>query len=170
MLGSRCCLAYVSPPSCRHSNGNESAHAVARSNEVIERLEELSLQSTDAEDAARRFIAAGDRLDLARCREELSRAREREVELESLVADSSVQRKNIAAVRRLINQQADTILQSMASDINTGTCLRCQVSRLSHHWTEPALVPTSGRQFSRWKPRSAAYCVKQLSGRSGRSL
>ena len=98
-----------------------SAHAVARSNEVIERLEELSLQSKDAEDAARRFIAAGDRLDLARCREELSRAREREVELESLVADSSVQRKTIAVVRRLINQQADTILQSVASDISAGT-------------------------------------------------
>ena len=98
-----------------------SAHAVARSNEVIERLEELSLQSKDAEDAARRFISAGDRLDLARCREELSRAREREVELENLVADSSVQRKTIAAVRRLISQQADTILQNVPPDINTGT-------------------------------------------------
>jgi diguanylate cyclase (GGDEF)-like protein/PAS domain S-box-containing protein len=96
----------------------ESARAVARTNEVIERLEELSLQSTDAEEAARRYIATPDRLDRARCREELGQAREHEGELENLVADNFAQRKNIAAVRLLVNQQADTILRSLPPDVS----------------------------------------------------
>jgi len=106
------CLAAV----LQTLHWEESARALARTNEVIERLDELSLQSKDAEDAARRFIATPDRLDLARCREELSQAKERERELENLVAERPAQRKNIAAVRRLINQQADTILRSMTAD------------------------------------------------------
>src|SRR6202034_3697168 len=91
----------------------ESARAVARTNQVIERLEEVSLESKDAEDATRRFIATPDRLDLARCREALSQAKEREGELENLVADSSAQRRNIVTVRRLIHQQIDTILSGI---------------------------------------------------------
>ena len=74
---------------------------MAHTNQVIERLEELSLESKDAEDAARRFIATPERLDLARCREALSQAREREGELENLIAESSAQRKNMVSVRQL---------------------------------------------------------------------
>lgn len=94
----------------------ESAHAVARTNQVIERLEEVLLQSADAEDAARRFTAAPDRLDLARCREALSQAREREGELENLVADSSAQRRNLLVVRHLIGRESDTLLHSFPAD------------------------------------------------------
>jgi diguanylate cyclase (GGDEF)-like protein/PAS domain S-box-containing protein len=94
----------------------ESARAVALTNQVIERLEEVSLESMDAEDAARRFIDTAEHLDLARCREVLSQAKEREGELENLVADSFAQRGNMVTVRRLIHQQADTILQAMSGN------------------------------------------------------
>jgi diguanylate cyclase (GGDEF)-like protein/PAS domain S-box-containing protein len=94
----------------------ESARAVAHTNQVIERLEEVSLESKDAEDAARRFIATPDRLDLARCREALSQATEREGELENLVANGSAQRRNMGTVRRLIHQQVSTILQGMSAN------------------------------------------------------
>ena len=94
----------------------ESARAVAHSNQVIERLDELSLLSTDAEDMARRFIATPDRRDLARCREELSQAKEREGEIENLIADNPIQRRNVLAVRRFVNHQADTILRGVASE------------------------------------------------------
>lgn len=53
----------------------ESARAVAHTNQVIERLEQLSLESKDAEDAARQYVATPDRRDLARCREALSEAK-----------------------------------------------------------------------------------------------
>jgi diguanylate cyclase (GGDEF)-like protein/PAS domain S-box-containing protein len=106
------CLAAV----LQTREWEKSADAVARTNQVIERLEELSLLSKDAEDAARRYIALPERPDLARCREELSQAKEREGELENLVADSSAQGKNMLVVRRLINQQADTILRGIAPD------------------------------------------------------
>ncbi len=106
------CLAAV----LQTREWERSAHAVAHTNQVIERLEELSLLSKDAEDAARRYIATPGRPDLARCREELSQAKEREGELENLVADSSAQWKNMLVVRRLINQQADTMLRGIAPD------------------------------------------------------
>lgn len=106
MLG--ICLAAV----LQTVQWEESAHAVARTNQVIERLDEVLLQSADAEDAARRFTATPDRLDLARCREALSQAREREGELENLVADSSAQHRNLLVVRRLIGRESDTLLHS----------------------------------------------------------
>ena len=87
----------------------ESARALAHSNEVIERLEEVSLDSRDAEDAARRYVAAPEPVDLARCREALSQARERERELENLLTVSSGPRGNIGSIRRLIDRQADTL-------------------------------------------------------------
>jgi diguanylate cyclase (GGDEF)-like protein/PAS domain S-box-containing protein len=118
------CLAAV----LQTREWERSAHAVARTNQVIERLEELSLLSKDAEDAARRFIATPDRLDLARCREELNQAKEREGELENLVADSSTQWTNTVVVRRLINQQADTILRSMSSAGNPEDVRKALVS------------------------------------------
>ena len=104
------CLAAV----LQTNQWEESARAVARTNQVIERLEEVSLESKDAEDAARRFTTTFGRFDLARCTEALSQAQEREGELENLVADGSVQRRNMPAVRRLIHQQADTILSGIA--------------------------------------------------------
>jgi diguanylate cyclase (GGDEF)-like protein/PAS domain S-box-containing protein len=105
------CLAAV----LQTGEWEESARAVAHTNLVIGRLEELSLLSKDAEDAARRYIATPDHADLARCREELNQAKEREGELEYLVADSSAQRKNMEVVRRLIDQQADTMLRATGS-------------------------------------------------------
>ena len=92
-----------------------STRSVAHTNQMIERLEELSLLSTEAEDAARRFAATADRLDLARCREELSQAKEREGELETLIADSAAQRSNMVVVRGLIDQQADTIQRGFST-------------------------------------------------------
>lgn len=89
-----------------------SAHAVARTNQVIERLEELSLQSMEAEDAARRFVAKPDPVELSRCREALSQAKERAGELENLAVDSFAQRTSMAVVRRLISEQADTLTRS----------------------------------------------------------
>ena len=106
------CLAAV----LQTNQWEESARAVARTNQVIERLEEVSLDSKDAEEAARRFIATPDRLDLARCREALSQAKEREGELENLVADSSAQRRNMVTVRRLIGRQVDTIMGGISPD------------------------------------------------------
>jgi diguanylate cyclase (GGDEF)-like protein/PAS domain S-box-containing protein len=92
----------------------ESSRAVADTNQVIERIEELSFESKDADDSARRFIANADRLDLARSREALSQAKAREGELEALISDSATQRKTALTVRRLINQQVDTLLPSLA--------------------------------------------------------
>jgi diguanylate cyclase (GGDEF)-like protein/PAS domain S-box-containing protein len=94
----------------------KSARSVARSNEAIETLEELSLKSTDAEDAARRFMAAPNRLDLARCGEELGQAKKREAEIEPLIADNPVLRGKMAEVRRLLSRQTDTIKRSIASE------------------------------------------------------
>jgi len=91
----------------------ENAQALAHSNQVIEQLEGLSLQSTDAEAAARRFIVTPGVLDLARCRRSLSQAVAGEKKLEALVADSESQRRNVQTVRRLIGQQAETILRSL---------------------------------------------------------
>jgi diguanylate cyclase (GGDEF)-like protein/PAS domain S-box-containing protein len=93
-----------------------STRSVAHTNQVIERLEELSLLSTEAEDAGRRFAATSDRLDRERCREELSQAKEREGELENLIAESGSQRSNMVLVRGLIDQQADTIQRGFSSN------------------------------------------------------
>jgi diguanylate cyclase (GGDEF)-like protein/PAS domain S-box-containing protein len=94
----------------------DSARALARTNEVIQRLEELSRQSVDAVDAARRFIVAPSRVDLALCREALGLTQEREGELENLVANSAAQRRNIVTVRTLIGRQAEALLPVLASD------------------------------------------------------
>ena len=99
----------------------ESARSVAHTNQVIERLEELSLESKDAEDSARRFIPTLDRLDLARCREALSQAKEREGEIETLIAGNPVQTRNVVSVRRLIKYQADMMLPSLASATLSGS-------------------------------------------------
>jgi diguanylate cyclase (GGDEF)-like protein/PAS domain S-box-containing protein len=96
----------------------ESARWVAHTNQVIERLEEVSLESKDAEEAARRFVSTFDRFDLARCREALSQAKERETELENLIADNSVQRRSVVAVRHLIHQQVDTTLRGISASGN----------------------------------------------------
>jgi len=92
-----------------------STQVVARTNQVIERLEELSLFSTEAEEAARRYAAKPTQTDLARCREALRQAVQREGELENLVAGSLAQKNSIEAVRRLIREQAATMLNSLPS-------------------------------------------------------
>lgn len=93
-----------------------STRSVAHTNQVIERLEELSLLFTEAEDAARRFAATSDRLDLERCREDLSQAKEREGELENLIAESAAQRNNIMVVRGLMARQAGAIQRAITPD------------------------------------------------------
>ncbi len=98
----------------------ESAQAVARADQVIQQLEGLSLQSADAEAAARRFIVTPGVLELARCRRSLRQALAREKELEALVADSESERRNVRALRRVVGQQAETILRSLPDSGATG--------------------------------------------------
>jgi CHASE3 domain sensor protein len=135
----------------------ESARAVARTNQVIDRLEEVSLESKDAEDAARRFTATSDRRDLARCREALSQAQEREGELENLAADSSTQRSNMITVRRLIHRQVDTIQRGISASGD-------------QEGVRQALASLDGEGLSSdWNPKSAACCAHEPCGRNGRS-
>ncbi|MDP9053752.1 MAG: diguanylate cyclase [Acidobacteriota bacterium] len=93
----------------------ESARWVARTNEVIERVEELSFESKDADDAARRFIATLNPLALARCRDTVRQLKLRETELESLIRDNPVQRRNATVVRGLIEYQVDTLGRGLAA-------------------------------------------------------
>jgi diguanylate cyclase (GGDEF)-like protein/PAS domain S-box-containing protein len=97
----------------------ESSRAVANTNDAIDRIAELSFQSKDADDSARRFIANLDRLDLARSREALSQANERETELEGLIAGPPASSKAEASVRQLVEQQAAILLPALASPKST---------------------------------------------------
>lgn len=84
---------------------------MAHAHEVIERLQEISLDSKDAEDAARASVSSGDRRDVARCLDDLTQAKERERDLESMVAGNTAQLKNALVVRRLIDRQADVMIK-----------------------------------------------------------
>jgi diguanylate cyclase (GGDEF)-like protein/PAS domain S-box-containing protein len=95
----------------------ESARKAAHAHEVIERLEEISLASMDADDDARASLSSMDRRDLARCLKDLDEAKERESELERTVSDSSVQHKNALVIRSLINRQ----VEAMANGARSGT-------------------------------------------------
>ncbi len=95
----------------------DSARKIAHAHEVIERLEQISYFSKDAEDAARIFISSLDRQDLARSMNALARAKAIGSELESLVSSNAEQRKGALAVRRLIDRQAD----AMAASIRSGS-------------------------------------------------
>lgn len=107
MLG----ICYASVEQTRQ--WEEGARAVARSNQVIEQLERLSLQTTDAEAAAQRFIVNPRTVDLARCRRSLAQAVASEQELETLLAGSLATRQKIQAVRQLIDHQARMLLGSL---------------------------------------------------------
>jgi diguanylate cyclase (GGDEF)-like protein/PAS domain S-box-containing protein len=99
----------------------ESSRAVAVAQNVIERIAELSFESQDADDSARRFITTLDRLDLARCREALRQTEERESEIEVLVAENSGQRKISQSVYRLVSSQTDTLFAALAAvDMSSG--------------------------------------------------
>jgi len=91
----------------------QSTQALARAHQIIERLEDLSLQLADAEDAARKYIITPDNSDPARCRESLRRAVDQAKELQSLLAGAGSQRNNLDAVSGLITKQAETILRSL---------------------------------------------------------
>jgi diguanylate cyclase (GGDEF)-like protein/PAS domain S-box-containing protein len=90
----------------------ESARWVAHTHEAIDQLEDISLQSKEAEDAARRFVATVDPLDLRRCRAALNQAQKRAAELENLFGDSAAQLRRAEYVRGLIDRQAGRILQA----------------------------------------------------------
>jgi len=94
---------------------DETSRAVAHTNEVIERIEELSFQSKDADDAARRYLVTLDRLDLARSREALSQTKERHSELEAMIADSSSELEAGAGIAALIDAQVSTMLPALAT-------------------------------------------------------
>ena len=86
----------------------DSARRVARAHEEIERLQEISLASTDAEDAARAS-------DLARCLDDLKHAKELEGELERMVSGDAAQQKNALVIRRLIDRQVDAMTNGARS-------------------------------------------------------
>lgn len=92
----------------------KSVRAVAGTNEIVESLDAVLLESAEAENAARRFVAGAEEADLARCREALNHAGERERELEALVPEGSAQRRNVLTVRRLIAGETDSLLRSFA--------------------------------------------------------
>lgn len=87
-----------------------SAHRAARAHEAIERLQDIALDSTDAEDAARAPFA-----DPVRCLDDLKQAKLRESELEKMVSSNAEQQKDALAIRRLIDRQADTITNGARS-------------------------------------------------------
>jgi diguanylate cyclase (GGDEF)-like protein/PAS domain S-box-containing protein len=93
----------------------ESSRQINHTHEVIERIDQLALNSKDAEEAARRFVAIGDLGDLERCREDLRLANDREREFETLVADDPIQRKNAVVARHLINQQTAMLVAGSRS-------------------------------------------------------
>lgn len=93
----------------RNFTFESSARRIAHAHEVIERLEEISFLSKDAEDAARIFVSSPDKHDLARCLDDLARAKTIAGELENLVAADSWQRNQVLAIRRLIDRQADAM-------------------------------------------------------------
>ncbi len=93
----------------------ESARAVAHSNEVIERLEDLSFESKDVDDAARQFLATPDRRTLARCQDALNGLEKHENQIADLVSDNPTQRNHLAPIRRLIDQDTAAILRTINS-------------------------------------------------------
>jgi len=83
-----------------------NARKIAYAHEVIERVDEISFHSMDAENAARIFISSPDRHDIARCLNDLARARTLASEMEGMVAGNAEQQRDALAVRRLIDRQA----------------------------------------------------------------
>jgi diguanylate cyclase (GGDEF)-like protein/PAS domain S-box-containing protein len=109
---------------------DQTAQALARTHLVIERLEDLSLQSTQAEVAARRFIATPGASDPARCRESLRRAIGRAQELNRLVAGNAAQTGKMQAVSRLVAQQAEGILRSLPSETASGPAVAADAEKV----------------------------------------
>ena len=93
----------------------DSARKVAHAHEMIERLEEISLASMDAENDARESAETMDPRDLTRCVDDLNRAKQRENELETEVSGDAAQRKNALVIRRLIDRQRDAITNGARS-------------------------------------------------------
>ena len=93
----------------------ESAKAVTSSNELIERIEDLRFQTNHSIESGRRFVATLDPLELARCREALIEARDREAEIETALWKNAARRKAARLVHRLENQQVDLLVPALAS-------------------------------------------------------
>jgi diguanylate cyclase (GGDEF)-like protein/PAS domain S-box-containing protein len=88
----------------------KSARQVANAHETIERLQEIALASTDAENAVR---ASGE--DLARCLDDLKQAKERASELEKMVSGNAEQQEDALVIRRLIDRQASAMANGARS-------------------------------------------------------
>jgi diguanylate cyclase (GGDEF)-like protein/PAS domain S-box-containing protein len=93
----------------------QNSRSVAHINEVIQSVEQLSLDVTAEEASARRYIETRNRLDLARWRDELNRAQKGGAQIQSLVADMPELRDNVARIRSLIGRQSDRIQRSFAT-------------------------------------------------------
>lgn len=102
----------------------KSAQQAARAHETIERLQEIVLASTDAQDAARASISSPEPGAFARCLAGLKQAKASTAELEKVLASDAAQRKNALAVRRLIDRQAAALTNGARSgskdDITAG--------------------------------------------------
>jgi diguanylate cyclase (GGDEF)-like protein/PAS domain S-box-containing protein len=91
----------------------ESAQTVAQANQAIQRLEDLSLQSKDAEDWARRYLDTHDPQDLAQCRQNVEQAQKGFGELPALIGPNSSSASNLSRIRNLADRQANTLLRAI---------------------------------------------------------
>jgi diguanylate cyclase (GGDEF)-like protein/PAS domain S-box-containing protein len=98
----------------------ESARSVAGAHGVIERLDELSLHTMDAEDAAREFIATQDLRDLTRCAEDLNLAKTTLGEVQKLVSANPSQLKSTLTLGRLMNGQSAVLSRGTRSGTRDG--------------------------------------------------
>jgi diguanylate cyclase (GGDEF)-like protein/PAS domain S-box-containing protein len=88
----------------------QTSGRVAETHEVIERLDEVSLEALAAQESARSYVSAPDPRDLAEAREQLSMAKERAAELENMVGSDTQQRHNLQRVRFLVGQESAALL------------------------------------------------------------
>ncbi|HWF11571.1 MAG TPA: diguanylate cyclase [Bryobacteraceae bacterium] len=103
------------PAAIQTFHWEESAQSIARINRAIERLGDLSLESKDAEDAARRYLVTGDPRSLAESRKQLLQAESTSGNLITLIEPDSRQRQSLATVDRLVDRQATTLLTAIGS-------------------------------------------------------
>lgn len=99
-----------------------NARRIAYSHEVIERIDEISFNSKDAQDAARAFVTTHESADLSRLFRAIAAARESAGDLQSAVSGDAEEQKHADAIRRLIDRQAGTLAAAARSgnpdDIN----------------------------------------------------
>ncbi len=104
----------------RNLTWEDASYGIVNAHGVIERLEELSFQTKDAEDQVRTFLANPDRHDLERCLLNLQRARDLAGQIESMAADnpahdSPAQRRYTRTIRDLVDRQRETLAEAARS-------------------------------------------------------